>query len=206
MGDAGRPLEVQCGRSCERELIMSISKGEEMSTLPKPTLEDSYTLAHFPMALGEALRHLPLRYALDGKVNQARDNAILVCHALSGSAQVADWWPGVVGPGCSIDTERYCIIGVNVIGSCYGSTGPSSLNPETGKPYGGSFPLITIRDMVQAQAQLLREQLGVEHLHTVIGGLLGRLAAFQKAGGCSRMGQLRIVASSTPPFCPGSDL
>src|SRR5260370_8357276 len=127
MGDAGRPLEVQCGRSCERELIRSISKGEEMSTLRKPTREDSYTLAHFPLASGEALRPLTLRYALYGKLNQARDNAILVCHALSGSAQVADWWPGVVGPGCSIDTERYCIIGVNVIGSFYCSPHPSSL-------------------------------------------------------------------------------
>jgi homoserine O-acetyltransferase len=177
---------------------MSISKREEMSTLPKPTVEDSYTLAHFPLASGEALRPLTLRYALYGKLNQARDNAILVCHALSGSAQVADWWPGVVGPGCSIDTERYCIIGVNVIGSCYGSTGPSSLNPETGKPYGGNFPLITIRDMVQAQAQLLREQLGIEHLHTVIGGSLGGMQALQWAVDYPESVQRCIAIGATP--------
>src|SRR5258707_3808624 len=155
MGDAGRPLEVQCGRSCERELIMSISKGEEMSTLPKPTLEDSYTLAHFPLASGEALRPLTLRYALYGKLNQARDNAILVCHALSGSAQVADWWPGVVGPGCSIDTERYCIIGVNVIGSCYCSNRAPFLKPGNRQTYCGGFPPVSSRGNVFVQTPVL---------------------------------------------------
>ncbi|HZR30012.1 MAG TPA: homoserine O-acetyltransferase [Terriglobales bacterium] len=163
---------------------MANQKEQEKSTLLQPAAEDSFTLAQggpFPLASGGSLRPLILRYALYGTLNQARDNAILVCHALSGSARVADWWPGVVGPGCAIDTERYCIIGINVIGSCYGSTGPASQNAETGKPYGGRFPLVTIRDMVRAQAELLRDKLGIEHLHTVIGGSLGGMQALQWA-------------------------
>jgi len=163
---------------------MAKQKREETSTALQPAVEDSYTLAQekpFLLASGGSLRPLTLRYALYGKLNQARDNAILVCHALSGSARSADWWPGVVGPGCPIDTERYCVIGINVIGSCYGSTGPCSLNAETGKPYGASFPLVTIRDMVRTQAQLLRDRLGIEHLHTVTGGSLGGMQALQWA-------------------------
>jgi homoserine O-acetyltransferase/O-succinyltransferase len=180
---------------------MAKQKEQEKSTLLQPAAEDSFTLAQggpFPLASGGALRPLTLRYALYGSLNQARDNAILVCHALSGSARVADWWPGVVGPGCAIDTERYCIIGINVIGSCYGSTGPASLNAETGKPYGGSFPLVTIRDMVRAQAELLRDKLGIEHLHTVIGGSLGGMQALQWAVDYPEAVERCIAIGATP--------
>jgi len=157
-----------------------------MSTLLRPTVEDSYTLpqtnqAPFKLASGGSLQSVTLHYAVYGKLNEARDNAILVCHALSGSARVYDWWPGVVGPGCPIDTDRYCVIGINTIGSCYGSTGPGSTDPDTGKPYGSRFPLVTIRDMVSTQMQLLRDRLGVERLHAVTGGSLGGMQALQLA-------------------------
>jgi homoserine O-acetyltransferase len=105
-----------------------------------------------------------------------RDNVILVCHALSGSAQVADWWPQLFGPGLPLDLDRFCVLGVNVLGSCYGSTGPRSLNPATGMPYGGHFPVVSISDMVHAQAQLL-DHLDIERLFAVVGGSIGGMQA-----------------------------
>src|SRR6266446_4122925 len=107
----------------------------------KPDIEDDFTFARakaFPLASGEELQPVTLRYALYGTLNRERDNAILVCHALSGSARVADWWPELIGPGKAFDTTRYCVIGVNVIGSCYGSTGPLSEHPKKlNQIYGG---------------------------------------------------------------------
>src|SRR5688572_29448279 len=102
----------------------------------EPTVETDFTFAidePFKLACGATLQPVTLRYALYGELNEARDNALLVCHALSGSARVADWWPELLGPGRLFDTARYCVIGVNVIGSCYGSTGPlSERRPGTG--------------------------------------------------------------------------
>src|SRR5229473_2501404 len=122
-----------------------------MTAVLNPTIEDDCTFAvapPFQLASGEQLQPVTLRYALYGRLNGARDNAILVCHALSGSARVADWWPQMFGPPGIFDSERYCVIGINVIGSCYGSTGPLSENPQKPhEPYGSNFPLITINDI-----------------------------------------------------------
>jgi len=148
-----------------------------------PTIEDDFIFANSPafrLASGEQLPRPTLRYALYGRLNKARDNAILVCHALSGSARVADWWPQMFGSGGIFDTERFCVIGINVIGSCNGSTGPSSLDPRTGKAYGKDFPLISVADMVQAQALLL-DVLGVTRLQAVVGGSIGGMQALQWA-------------------------
>src|SRR6185295_9698701 len=102
------------------------------------------------------LQPVTLRYALYGELNKARDNALLVCHALSGSARVADWWPQLIGPGQTFDTDHYCIIGINAIGSCYGSTGPLSTNPRNPPAsYASNFPLVTINDIIRTQAVLL---------------------------------------------------
>lgn len=156
-----------------------------MNVALEPTVEADFTFAlDEPFALattGGSLQPVTLRYALYGQLNAARDNAILVCHALSGSARVADWWPQLFGADSLFDTERSCVIGINVIGSCYGSTGPLSENPErSGKTYGGDFPLVTISDMVRAQAQLL-DHLGVERLYGVIGGSIGGMQALRWA-------------------------
>ena len=105
-----------------------------------------------------------------------RDNVILVCHALSGSARVADWWSDLFGPGQPFDVSRHCILGINVLGSCYGSTGPTSLNPANGRRYGGDFPVVSIGDMVRAQAFLL-DHLGIGRLHAVVGGSIGGMQA-----------------------------
>src|SRR6266550_42692 len=150
----------------------------------EPTFEADFTFAEdepFRLVSGDSLQPVTLRYALYGELNRARDNAVLVCHALSGSARVADWWPQLLGPNQTFDTTSYCIIGVNVIGSCYGSTGPCSANPQKpGQLYGSDFPLVTIRDIVRTQARLL-DHLGIERLHTVIGGSIGGMQALSWA-------------------------
>src|SRR5204863_6900782 len=115
-----------------------------------------------------------------GELSPRRDNVLLVCHALSGSARVADWWPEHFGPGNPFDTSRFCVLGINVLGSCYGSTGPKSLNPQTGKRYGGDFPMVGVNDMVRAQARLL-DHLGIEKLYAVVGGSIGGLQALSWA-------------------------
>jgi homoserine O-acetyltransferase/O-succinyltransferase len=134
----------------------------------------------FQLDSGETLQPVTVRYALYGELNKDASNAILVCHALSGSARVADWWPEMFGPNGIWDVRQKCVIGTNLIGSCYGSTGPSSINPETQQPYGPHFPLITIRDMVRAQKHVL-DALGITTVEAVIGGSTGGMQAIQWA-------------------------
>ena len=138
---------------------------------------------------GASLAPLEIAYQTYGTLNAARSNAILVCHALTGDQYVASthplsgrpgWWNTIVGPGRPVDTDHYFVICANVIGGCIGSTGPTSINPATGKPYGLSFPVITIGDMVNAQARLV-EALGIEQLFCVIGGSMGGMQVLQWA-------------------------
>jgi len=150
-----------------------------------------YTFAHPPNELvlesGEKLGPITLAYETYGELNKDRTNAILILHALSGDAHVAGyhkgdrkpgWWDNMVGPGKAFDTNKYFVICSNVIGGCKGSTGPSSINPATGKPYGLDFPVITIRDMVNAQRYLI-DYLGIEKLLCVAGGSMGGMQALQ---------------------------
>jgi homoserine O-acetyltransferase len=163
----------------------------------EPTLEGGFTFATdtpFRLDSGGALHPVTLRYAVYGKL---REEATLVCHALSGSARVADWWEGMFGQGRPCDTNRDCVIGINVLGSCYGSTGPTSADPRTGKPYGPDFPLVTIRDMVRAQARLLRH-LGVERLSVVIGGSIGGMQALQWAVDFPEQVGTAVAIGATP--------
>ena len=136
---------------------------------------------------GDTLSAPVIAYETYGKLNREKSNAVLVCHALSGDAHVAGlhegetrhgWWDSVVGPGKALDTDRYFVICSNILGGCKGSTGPSSINPDSGKPYGAKFPVITIRDMVNAQ-KLLIEHLGISQLYAVIGGSMGGMQALQ---------------------------
>jgi homoserine O-acetyltransferase len=154
-----------------------------MSAILEPNFEGDFTFAReqpFRLEAGGELQPVTLQYATYGRLNASQDNAILVCHALSGSARVADWWPEMFAPGGAFDTSRFCIIGSNVIGSCYGSTGPRSTNPRTGTPYACDFPLVTIADMVRAQVHLL-DHLSVRQLRMVIGGSIGGMQALQWA-------------------------
>jgi homoserine O-acetyltransferase len=152
-----------------------------------------YTFAEPPDTLqlksGLSLGPVTLAYETYGSLNVKKSNAILVCHALSGEAhaagfhegdKAAGWWDDMIGPGKALDTNLYFIICSNVIGGCKGSTGPSSINPETGKPYALDFPLITIADMVEAQRHLI-DFFGIEKLLCVIGGSMGGMQALQWA-------------------------
>jgi homoserine O-acetyltransferase len=138
---------------------------------------------------GAVLAPLEVAYKTYGKLNADKSNAILVCHALSGDQHAASihpvtgkpgWWSRVIGPGLPLDPDRYFIISTNVIGGCMGSTGPASVNPDTNQPWGLSFPVITIADMVRAQAMLI-EALGVDSLFAVIGGSMGGMQVLQWA-------------------------
>lgn len=140
----------------------------------------------FTFKSGQVIPGFTLRYETYGTLNATRDNAVVICHALSGDHHCAGWhspadkkpgwWNNLVGPGKAVDTRRYFVVCANVLGGCQGSTGPSSLNPETGRPYGIDFPFVTIRDMVRAQ-RLLLDHLGVAGVHTVIGGSMGGMQA-----------------------------
>jgi homoserine O-acetyltransferase len=167
----------------------------------EPTFESDFTFAveePFRLVAGGSLQPVTLRYAIYGELNEARDNALLVCHALSGSARVADWWPQLLAPNQPFDTTNYCVIGVNVIGSCYGSTGPCSAHPQKpGQPYGSDFPLVMIKDIVRTQARLL-DHLGIDRLHTVVGGSIGGMQALSWAVDFPERVERCIAIGATP--------
>src|SRR5512135_2071357 len=131
---------------------------------------------------GAVLPGFELVYETYGQLNADKSNAILICHALSGTHHVAGyhseqdkrpgWWDNMVGPGKPIDTDKFFVIGVNNLGGCNGSTGPSSINPNTGKHYGADFPVVTVEDWVQTQA-MLADSLGIQRFAAVVGGSLG---------------------------------
>jgi homoserine O-acetyltransferase len=137
---------------------------------------------------GKKLGPIDVAYETYGERNEAGDNVVLICHALSGSAHVAGvnspedrkpgWWDNMVGPGKGIDTNKYFVICSNFLGGCSGTTGPSSINPETGKPYGLDFPIITVADMVKVQ-KLLMDKLGIKGLLSVLGGSIGGMQVLQ---------------------------
>jgi homoserine O-acetyltransferase len=143
----------------------------------QPTYEGDFVLdEHLQLECGKTLARPTLHYAVYGRLNAERDNAVLVCHALSGSALVGAWWPEILAPGGLLSLDHDFVICINMLGSCYGSTGPGSVDPETGRVYGPDFPLVSIRDNVRAQATLL-ESLGVRRLRLVLGGSIGGMQA-----------------------------
>ncbi len=160
-----------------------------------------------PLQSGAELRDYTLVYETYGTLNADRSNAVLVCHALNASHHVAGtyegqpksvgWWDNMVGPGKALDTDRFFVIGVNNLGSCFGSTGPMHTNPATGKPYGASFPVVTVEDWVHAQSRLA-DALGIRKFAAVMGGSLGGMQALawsmlypDRVGHC-------LVIASTP--------
>jgi homoserine O-acetyltransferase len=154
---------------------------------------------------GGRLARVDVAYETYGTLNADASNAVLVCHALTGDQHVASthprtgkpgWWARMVGPGKPIDTDRWCVVASNVIGSCMGSSGPASIDPATGTPYAMAFPVITIRDMVRAQAMLL-DHLGIARLAAVVGGSMGGMQALSWAATCpDRVGACVVLASA----------
>ena len=158
----------------------------KISSSPLGIIETQY-FSFDEVELSSGRRFGPIRVAYEtyGRLNAARDNAILICHALTGDAHVAGvsaedgrigWWEVLVGPGLPLDTDRYFFVCSNVLGGCKGTTGPASLNPATGQPYAAAFPIITIEDMVRVQ-KCLMDHLGISRLHSVIGGSMGGMQA-----------------------------
>jgi homoserine O-acetyltransferase len=149
------------------------------SRVPAPTYEGDFVLdEQLLLESGRSLAGVTLHYAVYGRLNAARDNAVLVCHALTGSALVGSWWPELFAPGAVLSLEHDFAICINLLGSCYGSTGPGSVDPETGKIFGPDFPLISVRDNVRAQGLLL-DSLGIRRLRLVLGGSLGGMQALE---------------------------
>uniref|UniRef100_UPI003340DB77 homoserine O-succinyltransferase MetX n=1 Tax=Castellaniella defragrans TaxID=75697 RepID=UPI003340DB77 len=161
-----------------------------------------------PLALssGQVLPAYTLAVETYGTLNAERSNAVLICHALNASHHVAGmdagqpdsvgWWDNMVGPGKAVDTDRFFVIGVNNLGSCFGSTGPLSVNPETGEPWGATFPLLTVEDWVRAQARVA-DYFGIDRLAAVMGGSLGGMQALSWSITCpERVGHCIVIAST----------
>ena len=152
--------------------------------------ESMHFAAVLPLQSGATIRDYSLSFETYGKLNADKSNAVLICHALNASHHVAGvyagqeksegWWDNMIGPGKALDTRRFFVIGVNNLGSCFGSTGPMHVNPDTGRVYGADFPVVTVEDWVNAQAKLL-DALGIESLAAVMGGSLGGMQALSWA-------------------------
>jgi homoserine O-acetyltransferase/O-succinyltransferase len=132
----------------------------------------------FRLESGAVLPEVNIGYHTYGKLNERGDNVIWICHALTANSEVQDWWPGMVGEGCVFDTTQYFVVCANILGSCYGSTGPLSVDPRSGQPYYHKFPLITIRDMVGAHGLLCRH-LGIRKIALLVGGSMGGYQALE---------------------------
>ncbi|MDE7116169.1 MAG: homoserine O-acetyltransferase [Muribaculaceae bacterium] len=134
--------------------------------------------APFLLESGEKLSELVIAYHTYGTLNQDRSNVVWVCHALTANSDVADWWPHTVESGCFLDPDRWFVVCANIIGSCYGTTGPLSENPATGEPYYSDFPLVTIRDIANAHC-LLASHLGIGRIHALTGSSVGGFQALE---------------------------
>jgi homoserine O-acetyltransferase/O-succinyltransferase len=171
--------------------------------------------AHFdaPIRLrsGAELPSYDIAYETYGELNAARSNAVLVCHALNASHHVAGyyeseksnigWWDNLVGPGKPLDSTRFFVVGSNYLGSCFGSTGPASINPASGKPWGADFPVVTVEDWVEAQARLA-DRLGIERFAAVIGGSLGAMQALQWTLSYPERVRHSLVIAAAPRLTP----
>ncbi len=139
-----------------------------------------HSSAPFILESGETLPEIDIAYHTFGKLNEKKDNVIWVCHALTANSDVTDWWPHTVEAGYFLDPDKWFVVCANILGSCYGSTGPTSINPATGQPYYNDFPKLTIRDMVNAHI-LLAEVLGIGRINTLVGCSVGGFQAIEWA-------------------------
>jgi len=178
--------------------------------LPKPmnvTPQSMHFAAALPLQSGASIRAYDLSFETYGTLNADKSNAVLICHALNASHHVAGtyagqdksegWWHNMIGPGKALDTEQFFVIGVNNLGSCFGSTGPMHTNPDTGRVYGADFPVVTVEDWVNAQARLL-DALGIQTLAAVMGGSLGGMQALSWAMQYPDRMRHAVVIASAP--------
>jgi homoserine O-acetyltransferase/O-succinyltransferase len=159
-------------------------------------MENFYHAEGFELESGTILPGITIAYQTYGRLNADKSNVVWICHALTANAESARWWPGIVSEKATISPEKYFIVCANIIGSCYGSTGPLSINPHTQKQFFSSFPLLTIRDIVNAH-MLLRKHLGIEHIRLLMGGSMGGYQALEWcAMEGARIDELFLVATS----------
>jgi homoserine O-acetyltransferase len=188
-------------------MVIEVKRTAVKNTLyPVATQVRTYTFDSLPLQLGDQFGPVTLAYETWGTLNAAGDNAVLITHALTGSSHAHDaerphdtkaaWWNPLIGPGRFFDTSRYFVICSNILGGCYGSSGPSSLDPRTGQPFGMRFPVITIRDMVRAQHRLI-EHLGVRRIAMVAGGSIGGQQALEWAVSYPELVEKAIVVAAT---------
>jgi homoserine O-acetyltransferase/O-succinyltransferase len=150
----------------------------------------------FSTELGGTLPSLEIAYDTWGKLNEKADNVIWVCHALTANSDVEDWWPGMLGSDMVFDINRYFVVCANILGSCYGTTGPLSINPETSAPWLNDFPVVTIRDIVKLH-EILRQELCIKRIHTVIGSSIGGYQALEYSIMCPELiSRLIFIASN----------
>src|SRR5215211_6923686 len=184
-GEPRRPL-LRSGLRVRREPCVGRDR-EEAVLLPSMTLDPGAGARHAPARPGKVHHRIG---SFEPELDAAGENAVLIVHALTGDSHAGGepdsaykrggWWSPVVGPGLPLDTEQYFVVCSNVLGGCYGSTGPASVDPESGRPYATRFPLVTIRDMVRVQRRLL-DSLGVRRLALVTGGSIGGQQALEWA-------------------------
>lgn len=169
---------------------------ENARTAPNADSRQYVSVGELHTETGGYLQEVTVAYETWGELNVARDNAILVCHALSGDSHCIGWWDRLVGPGKAIDTERFFVIGTNALGGCQGTTGPASLKPD-GTPYGAEFPLITVGDMVEVQSRLL-DHLGIDQLLAVAGGSMGGMQALEWTARKPGRARKAFITASAP--------
>jgi homoserine O-acetyltransferase/O-succinyltransferase len=145
------------------------------------SMGETYTTPRFALESGVVLSNAQIRYRTFGLTEDENAPVLVICHALTGSASVDTWWGSLLGPGRPFDTDRYRIVCCNILGSCYGSTSPNSINEATGERYGIDFPAVTVQDTVRIQLHLLREHLQIPQIHCVIGGSFGGMQAMEYA-------------------------
>ncbi len=162
-----------------------------------------HSSAPFLLESGETLPEIDIAYHTFGTLNEKKDNVIWVCHALTANSDVTDWWPHTVETGCFLDPEKWFVVCANILGSCYGSTGPMSINPATGEPYYNNFPRLTIRDMVNAHI-LLADVLGIGHIHTLVGCSVGGFQAIEWAAMQPERFDKFVFLATSPKASPWS--
>jgi len=143
--------------------------------------ESYFAVGRFHLESGAYLERPEVRYNCSGTLNDAKDNVLVVCHPLTGNSDLHSWWGGLVGPGRAFDTDKYYVVCANILGSCYGSTGPMSVKPQTGRPYMSDFPKVTVRDSVRLHLEMVKEGIGASGVAAVVGGSLGGMQALEWA-------------------------
>lgn len=164
------------GSLADEDLAKSETYVDEYSDMTEEG--ETMVIDEFELESGRMMEKVPVRYMYWGELNHNRDNAIVVCHALTGNADAGSWWGDMIGPGKALDTDKYFVFCANVLGSCYGTCGPTSINPATGKSYSGGFPLVTVRDSVKLHAMVL-DELGAAEVVSVVGGSMGGMQALE---------------------------